>query len=84
MCVISYSKKVAVSESRKIAWVAYLCQITNIGSVYRENYKRSDPGRAGILACRIARVKKVAVSKSREIVREEYLGHITNIGSGCA
>ena len=29
-CAISYSKKVAVSKSREIAWVAYLGQITNI------------------------------------------------------
>ena len=31
-CAISYSKKVAVSESREIARVAYLGQITNIES----------------------------------------------------
>ena len=31
-CVISYSKKVAASKSHEIAQVAYLGQITNIGS----------------------------------------------------
>ena len=32
MCTIVCAKKVAVSESLEIAWVAYLGQITNIGS----------------------------------------------------
>ena len=31
-CAIGRAKKVAVSESCEIAWIAYLGQITNIGS----------------------------------------------------
>ena len=30
-CVIGRAKMVAASESREIAWIAYLGQITNIG-----------------------------------------------------
>ena len=47
-----------------------------------ENYKRSAPGRIGILACAIGHAKEVATSESREIARVVYLGQITNIGSG--
>ena len=55
------AKNVAISESREIARVAYLGQITNIGSGWRENYERSAPGRTEILPCAIGRAKKVAV-----------------------
>ena len=50
----------------------------------RENYKRSAPVRAGILASTISYSIKVAVSKSHEIARVAYLGRITNIGSNRA
>ena len=51
--VISYSKKVTVSESREIARVAYLGKITIIGCGRMENYKMSAPSTAGILECAI-------------------------------
>ena len=46
-CAIGHAKKVAVSESREIAPVAYLGQITNIGSgrVGKLCKKRSREGR---------------------------------------
>ena len=50
----------------------------------RENYKRSAPERAGILACAIARAKNFTISKLHEIAQVAYLGQITNIGSGRA
>ena len=53
-------------------------------AVVRENFKRSSPGRAGILACVISYSKNDAVSESSEIARLAYLCQITNIGSGCA
>ena len=52
--------------------------------VARENYKRSAPRRAEILACAISYSKQVAVSESCELARVAYLSQITNIGSGCA
>ena len=53
-------------------------------AVAPENYKRSVPERAGILAHAIPHEKRVAVSELREIARVAYLGQITNIGSGRA
>ena len=53
-------------------------------AVARENYRRSAPRRAGILACAIGPAKKIAVSESREISWIASLGQITIIGSGCA
>ena len=50
--------------------------------VVHENYKKSTPGRAGILASAIQRVKKVAVLESREIAWVEYLRQIRNIRGG--
>ena len=50
--------------------------------VARENFKRSTPGKAGILASVIARAKMVVVPESREIAQVAYLGQIMNIGSG--
>ena len=50
-------------------------------AVAHENYKRSAPGRAGILACAIGRANEVTVSELREIARVAYLGQITNIGA---
>ena len=47
-----------------------------------ENYKKSAPGRTGILACVIGRTKKVAASESREIALVAYFGQITIIRSG--
>ena len=57
-CAIGRAKKVAVSESREITWVAYLGQITNIGSSRARNYKSRAPRRAGILVCASGRAKK--------------------------
>ena len=68
---------VTISESREIAWVAYLSEIAWVA-----NYKMSSPGTAGVLACAICYSKKIAVSQSREIGRVAHLGQITNIGSG--
>ena len=48
--------------------------------VVRENYKRSTPGRAEILACAIGRTKKFVVSELRGIAQVAYLGQIMNIG----
>ena len=83
-CTINNLKKVAVSESREIARVACLGQITNIGSDRVQNYKRSTSGRARILICAMRYSKKVAVSESHKIARVAYLGQITIIGSGQA
>ena len=52
--------------------------------VTHENYKRSAPKWAGILACTIAPAKKVVMSESREIARVAYLAQIMVIGSGRA
>ena len=65
-------KEVGVLGSHEIAWVVYLGQITNIGTVAHENYERSAPGKAWILACAIARTKEVVVSELREIARVAY------------
>ena len=53
-------------------------------AVTLENYKRSAPRKAEILAFEIRRTKKVAVSDSRGIARVAYLGKLMNIGSGGA
>ena len=50
----------------------------------RENYKKSAPWRARILACAIARTKMDAVSESREMALIALIGQIMNIGSGRA
>ena len=52
--------------------------------VAHENYKKSTLGRAGIVACAIARAKKFAVSESHEIARVAYLGQMTIIENGHA
>ena len=83
-CEIGRAKKVAVSESRELALGPYLGQVTNIGKVARENYKRSALGRVGILVFVIGRSKKVAVSELRVIARVACLVQITNIGNGRA
>ena len=57
-------KKVAISESRRVARVAYLGKITNIEMVARENYKWRAIGRVGIIACAIGHATNVAVSES--------------------
>ena len=53
-------------------------------AVAHENYKRSAPERAKILACAIAPAKKVVVSESREIAWVAYLAQITIIRSSRA
>ena len=49
-----------------------------------ENYKRTAPGGAGILAWAIGRTKMVVVSESHEIALVEYLEQITSIRCGRA
>ena len=63
----SYSKKLLSQNHVKSHGLHISGQITNIGSGRGENYKRSAPGRVGILACAIGQLKKVAVLESREI-----------------
>ena len=59
---ISFSKKLVFSKLCKIAQVAYLGEITIIGSGHARKLKRSAPSRAGIFVCTICYSKKVAVS----------------------
>ena len=81
-CAIARSKKVSVSELRKIAGVSYLGKITKIGCGRARNYDKCAPTSAGILAYAICYSKKVALSESHEITQVAYLCQITIIGSG--
>ena len=75
MCVNGRANEVAVSESHEISWVAYLGQITSIGSgcpqyIIKGVLPRGD----GILASAIGRANEVASSEYCEIGRVAYLG----------
>ena len=74
---------VAVSESREITRVAYLCQITNIGSSCGGKLVKECSLEGQDISVRNWDAKKVAFSELRGIALVAYVGQITNNGSGC-
>ena len=72
-CAIAQAKNVASSESREIARVAYLGQITNIGSGRTRKFKGSASERAKILLSVIGRARKRLPYQNRAKSHESHI-----------